>query len=240
MLQLDLSTNVLCSSAYSLSRFSELSRWNTWNVLRSDLSGRTHEWIGRRDIARFFETTHPPRTKEEPETMDIVLIVLRIIHFFGGVFWVGASFFNIGFLQPAVRATGADGLKVMQHLTQRTRMTTALYTAATLTVISGLLLYWMISGFRMSFLSGGYGLVLTIGGVAGLIAWFVAIFIIRGILSGMRELGKAIQAQGRPPTPEQGAAMQALSLRLKNLGQIGVIIMSIALLCMSIARYVII
>ena len=45
--------------------------------------------------------------------MAILIIVLRIIHIFSGVFWVGFAFFNIGFLQPTVKATGAEGQKTM-------------------------------------------------------------------------------------------------------------------------------
>ena len=172
--------------------------------------------------------------------MDIGLILLRIIHIFSGMFWIGAGFFNILFLQPAVRATGAEGQKVMAHLAQRTRMSTAIYTSATLTALSGLTMFWMISGFRMSFFSGGYGLFLAIGGVAGLIAWYFAVFVMHGIISSMKELGMAIQAQGTPPTPDQGARMQALSVRMSSLGRVGIIVMSIALLCMAIARYMII
>ena len=71
--------------------------------------------------------------------MIILMIILRIIHIFSGVFWVGVSFFNIGFLLPTVQATGPEGQKVMQHLTQQTRFTMVVYTAATLNLLSGLI-----------------------------------------------------------------------------------------------------
>jgi uncharacterized membrane protein len=53
--------------------------------------------------------------------MVSLIIILRIIHIFSGVFWVGVSFFNIGFLQPTIRATGAEGQAVMRRLSQKTR-----------------------------------------------------------------------------------------------------------------------
>jgi len=169
--------------------------------------------------------------------MVILMIILRIIHIFSGVFWVGVSFFNIGYLQPTIRATGAEGQKVMQHLTQQTRFTAAVYTAATLNLLSGLIMYWIVSGFRPSFMTSGYGLSLTIGGIAGVIAWVFAIVVIRGILGQMQAIGRAIQAQGGPPTPEQGSALQALSGQLVKMGQWGVVLMIIALLGMSVGQY---
>jgi len=72
--------------------------------------------------------------------MLYLMIVLRVIYIFAGAFWVGVSFFNIYFLQPTVRATGAEGSKVMQHLTRGTRFATTVYAAATLNMLSGLIM----------------------------------------------------------------------------------------------------
>jgi len=73
------------------------------------------------------------------------------------VFWVGFAIFNIGFLQPAVKATGAEGLKVMQYLSGKTRLMPSIYAAATLTMLSGLILYWPMAGSD-AFMKTGYGL----------------------------------------------------------------------------------
>jgi uncharacterized membrane protein len=170
--------------------------------------------------------------------MNSIIIILRIIHIFGGIFWVGVSFFNIGFLQPAVRATGAEGQAVMRHLTQKTRLLLTTYTASTLTLLSGLILYWIVSGFQWSFLLSGYGLTLTIGGVAGIVAWLFALIVVRGIFSQMQRIGQEIQAQGAPPTPQQMSEMQALGARLVKVGQIALVFMIVAVLGMSAARYV--
>jgi uncharacterized membrane protein len=135
--------------------------------------------------------------------MAILIMVLRIVHIFSGVFWVGFAFFNIGFLQPTVKATGAEGQKMMQYLTQKTRLLSTVYTTTTLTMLSGLIMYWILSGFRLTFISSGYGFVLTIGSIAGIIAWIYAVVVIRGIFNRMQTIGQEIQAQGSPPTPEQ-------------------------------------
>ena len=170
--------------------------------------------------------------------MNVLMIVLRVVHIFSGVFWVGASFFNLGFLQPTVRATGNEGLKVMQHLTSRTRFTLTAYTAATLTLLSGWIMYWYLFGFRPSVLSSGYGLSLTIGGIAGTIAWLIAIILVRRALRRMEAVGRAVQEKGGPPTPEQASNLQAIGNQLMKLGQWGVVFMVIALLGMSAAQYI--
>jgi uncharacterized membrane protein len=133
--------------------------------------------------------------------MNILILVLRVIHIFSGVFWVGFAFFNIGFLQPTVKATGAEGQKTMQYLTQKTRLLSTVYATATLTMLSGLTMYWILSGFRLSFIGSGYGLVLTIGSIAGVIAWIYAVVVIRGIFNRMGAIGQQIQAQGGPASP---------------------------------------
>jgi uncharacterized membrane protein len=169
--------------------------------------------------------------------MNILILVLRIIHIFSGVFWVGFAFFNIAFLQPTVRAVGPEGQKTMQYLTQKTRLLSTVYAAANLTMLSGLIMYWLLLGFGLSFLRSGYGIVLTVGSIAGVIAWIYAVVVIRGIFNRMQATGQEIQAQGGPPTPEQARRMQALVARLGRVGQVALVFLVIALLGMASARF---
>ena len=169
--------------------------------------------------------------------MNILMSVLRFIHIFSGVLWVGSAFFNVLFVQPSVRGTGAEGQKMNQFMIQKTRLTSYVYGMATLNILAGLILYFIISGLRLSFLRSGYGLVLTIGALAGMVSWVVVVFLVRGIFTRMGAIGKMIQAQGGPPTPEQAGEMRALGMRLSSLGNYGLIFMTISVLGMSIASY---
>jgi uncharacterized membrane protein len=168
--------------------------------------------------------------------MAYLMIALRIIHILSGVIWVGGGFFNILFLQPAIRATGADGQKVVRHLMQKTRMTATTYTTSTLTAISGVIIYWILSGFQLSFMSTGYGLVLTIASVLGLIVWLVVIFPLRNIFKKMAAIGQQVQAQGGQPTPDQTAQMQALGGQLAKLGRMNLILATLAIAGMAMAE----
>lgn len=169
--------------------------------------------------------------------MDILMIVLRIIHIFAGVLWVGSAFFNLMFVQPAIRETGAEGQKVSQYLVQKTRLTSYVYGVATANLLAGLILYYIRSEFRASFFQSGYGLVLTIGSVAGVISWVLVVFMVRRLFGQMGAIGQQIQAQGGPPTPEQASQMQALGARLASLGNYTLILMVIAVAGMASARY---
>lgn len=169
--------------------------------------------------------------------MPILMIIFRVIHIFSGMFWVGVAIFNMGYLQPTIRATGQEGQKVMRHLMRQTNFTTVSYAAATLTMLSGLIMYGILSGFQLSFLSSGYGLVLTIGGIAGVIAWLVVIILVRGIFAQMNTIGQQVQMQGSPPTPEQASQLQALGARLMSIGWANIVLLSVALLGMSAAQY---
>ena len=48
--------------------------------------------------------------------MDTYLVVLRIVHILAGVFWVGAVFTTILFLQPTARDVGPAAGPFMAHL----------------------------------------------------------------------------------------------------------------------------
>jgi uncharacterized membrane protein len=170
--------------------------------------------------------------------MNWLMIILRIIHIFSGVTWMGLAIFNASYLQPAVAATGAEGQKVMGYIARRTNLTTMVYTTSTLVVLSGLTMYGILTGFRLAAMLTPYFLTLAIGAVFAIVAWVIVIVIVRGIFTQMSAIGMAIQKQGGPPTPEQGAQMGALSGRLASLGRLGVGLLMVTLLCMAIAQYV--
>jgi len=170
--------------------------------------------------------------------MDVLVIVLRIVHIFSGIFWVGFGLFNFFYFQPAIRATGAEGMAVMQHLNQKTNLMPTVYLAATLTFLSGLGLFWPLAVSMPSTLHSSYGIVISVGSLSGIIAWLHAIFLVRKIISKIQVLGGQIQSQEGPPTPDQQSEMDALASRLNRAGKMVIVFMVIAVFGMSIAQYV--
>lgn len=170
--------------------------------------------------------------------MNVLMIVLRIIHIFSGVFWAGTSFFMLSYVVPTVAATGPEGQKFMQHLALRTRFTAGMLTVAVLSMLSGIGMYWRLFNFRLSVLSSGYGLLLTIGGLGGISAFVSGYLYQYRHTESMKKISAAIAASGGPPTEQQMAQMQAHSAKVSLGGQITTILLVVALLGMSIAQYV--
>ena len=162
------------------------------------------------------------------------MLILRIIHIFTGVFWAGFAFFSVSFLQPAVRAAGMEGQKTMQVLTQKTRFLITIYIAATLTVVSGLIMYWIWGG---AMLSSSFGHAITFGAIFGIIVWLILIFGIRPIFNRMKAISQEIEAQGNPPSAEQTSEMQALAARLGKVSRLAASLLGLALLGMAAAKY---
>lgn len=83
--------------------------------------------------------------------------------------------------------------------------------ASLLNALSGLLLYWTVSGhLQGAWITSGPGLMLTIGLAAGLLA-----FVIGNVVNGptakqIAALGQEVQTAGGTPTPAQMDRMQAL------------------------------
>jgi len=170
--------------------------------------------------------------------MDYYVIVLRIIHILGGVFWAGGAFALVGFISPAAAQAGPAGGKFMQRLTLGTRWITAVSAAAGLAILTGLLLYWRASGgLRPEWLSTGTGITFTIGGLSALIAMGVGIQV-GGLSRRMAELGQKIEAAGGPPSPENAAQLAAFQARLQSLGSLTTVLLVITVLAMASARYI--
>ncbi|MDR7418955.1 MAG: hypothetical protein QN178_08585 [Armatimonadota bacterium] len=169
--------------------------------------------------------------------MDLYVIVLRLLHVFLGVFWVGTIFFYALFLFPRVKRAGPLGAQFMQRLSQPP-LTDTLSLAAGLVVLSGILLYWRDSrGLQAAWMATGPGMALTIGGIAGIGAASIGIFVSRPMVNRMGALGREIVAAGGQPTPAQLSEMQALSVRLERALYRTAYLLVPSLIAMAVARY---
>ena len=166
------------------------------------------------------------------------MIVLRIVHILAGVFWVGAFLFTFFLLQPSVAELGPDGGKVMTHLVQRKRMPIVIMIAALLTIVAGVLLYWRVSdGFNPDWITSAPGLTFTVGALAAIAALAVGFTASKPAGNRMGALGQEIATSGGPPSEEQMAEMQSLGQRLKTVGWVNLVLLTIAVVAMAAARY---
>ncbi len=168
---------------------------------------------------------------------QVLMLVLRFIHIFSGVFWAGSAFFLVSFLQPVVRESGPEGGKVMQRLAA-SRFSTALPAVSVLTVLSGLVLYWLDSGgLQLEIIMTGPGLGFAFGGIAGLLALVIGLVVSMPVTRSMAAISRELIASGNPPSPEQMTKIQALQIRMATGAMWNTILLALAVAAMAIARY---
>jgi len=168
--------------------------------------------------------------------MNYLLLVLRLIHIIGGVFWVGAGLAMNFFVAPSMRATGDVGKQFVGHLVAKTRFSMVMTISAYATIIAGLLLYgldsqWFTSPWLGSSAAAGFGL----GGLFGIVG------LITGLMNGAnnRKLGQlGAQIQGKP-TPEQAAALSAITKQQGWVLPVNSWSLILALFLMAISRYLV-
>ena len=167
--------------------------------------------------------------------MSTLIIVLRLIHIVGGVFWVGTALLFNFFLTPSIRASGEAGQKFLgQLLITKSHLAEVHAISGILTVLAGAGLYWIDSGgFTSGWMTSGPGLGFGIGGIFGFLGVITSIL----VALPLRALAEtAAQIQGSP-TPEQMDKIQAAQKRLGVMGRIDSAVLIIALICMATARY---
>jgi hypothetical protein len=168
--------------------------------------------------------------------MDVYVTVLRLVHIFSGIFWVGTTFFFVLFFEPTIKVVGAEGGKVMGRLAL-TRFPMAMTIASLLTVLAGILLYLDASGgLQASWVFSLSGLALTIGGGAGILAFLLGLMIQGPSAVRMSALQKGIQAAGGVPTSDQVQELHHLQERIASASRWGAVLMLIAVLGMVMAH----
>ena len=170
--------------------------------------------------------------------MDWTMIVLRILHILGGVYWAGTAFLLVTAIEPTIRDLGPEGGKFLQRLADKGKISSRSSAAAGITVLAGLLMYWRVSGeFSAAWMVSGRGLALTIGAVFGLAAFGVGFGVTGQATRKMGDLGKLMQASGKPPTPEQLAQVKQLQERISAGGRATAIFLVITIVGMASAQY---
>jgi uncharacterized membrane protein len=170
--------------------------------------------------------------------MNILVALLRLIHIFSGVFWAGGAFVLARFIQPAAAATQPESNKFMQQMMGAGGYVVVQTIAGPLTVVAGLILYWIDSGgLQISWIATPTGLGFTVGAIAALIALYVGLVVSRANALGMAALGKEIQSAGKPPIPEQMSRMKAFQDGLTQASVWVAILLAITVAAMATARY---
>jgi uncharacterized membrane protein len=172
--------------------------------------------------------------------MNVYLIVLRFIHITSAVAWAGTTFFLVSTLIPSAIEAGPDAGRFLGKMAGSNRMIAFTGITATLTALSGVLLYGLLTnGFHLGWLSTGRGLFLTIGGLAGLAGWGIGVTAMAPVGRRLAQLITSMESAGAPPTADQIATLQTLREKQATYGTWLAILLALAVTCMSVAEYII-
>ena len=164
------------------------------------------------------------------------LIILRLIHIACGTFWAGVSIYLATFILPASKGAGPAGGRFMQQLSQTNKLPLVMFLIPTLSVLSGILLIWKLSnGLQTSWVESDHGMILIVGGSLAIIAYLTGFIMSRPAIMGISSIGK--EMAGNPPNEAQAAELARLRKKLTTGTNIVAILLTGAVIAMSIVRY---
>lgn len=170
--------------------------------------------------------------------MNLLLLVMRLLHIGLGAFWVGTMIFVTAFLFPAVRDAGPDGAKVVAGLARRGFLV-VMPVVAGLTILSGLWLYWRVSGgFQPAFMHSRMGITVGFGAAAAIAAYVIGVAVVRPAMTQATALGESAARASAAERDAQLAAAQGLRVRAAAAGQVVAVLLVLAVAAMALARYI--
>ncbi len=168
----------------------------------------------------------------------MLMVLMRLVHIGGAIFWAGGVLFINTQLGPAVTALGPKGLPVMIELERRHYFGRLMW-AATLTILSGLYMVWYDSGgFSPAWFRTDFGVSISIGMTAAIVAWVGAVSLLRPAMLQVGALaGQLTGGPGEPPAAVR-ADFVAAQARLVRTGAMLMALLVVAIIAMAVARYV--
>lgn len=170
--------------------------------------------------------------------MDILHLTLRVVHVLFGVFWAGASFLIVLFLEPSIRATGPAGGQVMTKMVEK-GYSKFIGNIALVTILTGLWLLWQLSGhFSPGFMGSKSGMLLSTGMLTGILSLGTGVHMVSRSVRKMVALGKEIGAAGGAPTPDQQAEMARLQGKVRIAGRITAVLLLATIVLMTLGVHI--
>jgi uncharacterized membrane protein len=166
--------------------------------------------------------------------MNTLIIVLRLVHIMGGVFWVGTSLLFDFFIIPGLRSADEVGKKSFSQLLIKTHLGEVHGISGILTALAGVGLYWIDSGgFTSDWTRSAAGLGFGIGAIFGVFAFITSIL---GAIP-LRTLAETAAQIQESSTTEQMAKIQMAQKRLGVIRPMDSMVLILAVIFMATARY---
>lgn len=170
--------------------------------------------------------------------MKAEILVLRLVHILGGIFWVGGLMYTSFFLIPVVRSSPSVAGQVMAGL-QKRRLFIILPIVALLTIVSGIRLLMIASaGFWSTYFATTAGRTYGMGAVAATVAFLLSMLVSRPAFVHVGRLSASLATT----TDEGGrqritAEIQRLNQRATVANGIVVVLLMLTAAGMATARY---
>lgn len=167
---------------------------------------------------------------------DLLLVLLRVLHIVGAVFWAGGTFLLAGFHEYVLDP--GDPERTIQRMAEYDRMSTVVGASGMIAVLAGLGLYWIVSGgLARTWITSPYGLTITVGALAGLASVAVAFPTVARTNDRATELYETVSEQ-EGLTAEQAATVEQLHGRLRTGERLVALLLLVAVTAMGVAQYV--
>lgn len=168
------------------------------------------------------------------------MVVFRLLHILGGIFWVGAVALFALFIAPAAAEVGPAAGPLVANLVGKRRVVRVIAASGAVTIVAGAFAYWHdwdAYGSLGAFLDTRFGVVLSIGVVFALVAFAIGVSVVLPGVEGAVRLGGQIAAgQGAPPA-ELLERMRSLQLRNARASRTVLGLLVVAASAMATARY---
>jgi uncharacterized membrane protein len=167
-----------------------------------------------------------------------LMILLRLVHIFSGIFWAGGVAIAAWFILPAQSTVGQAGMAFMRELMIRRRLRVYMTVAMILTLLSGLTMYaWLVVTTHGEWARSTPARILGIGALAALIAGGIGGS--AGARTGrkMDEVGAKVQAGGGTPTEDQRLEIATTLAQFQKSLRIVALLLIVAIAAMASARY---
>jgi uncharacterized membrane protein len=171
---------------------------------------------------------------------SIYMVVFRVIHVMLAIAWGGGLFLLVVFLQPTAKAVGPAAGPFMRELLAVRHLTDWILRIAGVTIVSGGFLYWhdmQTYGGLGDFLGTAFGLWLTIGALAAIVAVGIGGALTKPALERSLAIGAQIAQSGDQPSPGLVQELAALQAKGRSLAIANLALVSLAAFAMSTARY---
>jgi alanine dehydrogenase len=166
-----------------------------------------------------------------PDPLLYLFVSLRSLHVLVAALWLGSAALLFWFVMPAA---GNLAPETVARLARR-KLHAFMPSVAGTTVLSGLLLYWHLTGFSATGMSSHAGIAFGIGGALGLAAMAIGGGVVGKSAAKVAELYASAEGARSGQT---SAAIDLLVRRMAGAGRIVIALLLAALILMTLGHYV--